>query len=197
LSCSLCEWDSRTLSLHRMKKHWLSPRLIRIIVCETLVYPDKCSSPGAQEQGLMKPLWRRWARMATVSSASARDSWLSLTRKLREFTFDLTSRSSKHMEEWGTTPPFITFALDGGEWSGLRPCRFTPGERAPGTHWIGGWMGPRFGLDAVEKRQILPLTGIETGPSRPSLYLRQSYRPNFRGGVPTFSACNDKLLRPL
>jgi hypothetical protein len=21
--------------------------------------------------------------------------------------------------------------------------RFTPGERTPGTHWIGGWMGPR------------------------------------------------------
>jgi hypothetical protein len=24
-----------------------------------------------------------------------------------------------------------------------------PGERAPDTHWIGGWMGPRTGLDAV------------------------------------------------
>jgi hypothetical protein len=22
-----------------------------------------------------------------------------------------------------------------------RPCRFTPEERAPGTHWIGGWVG--------------------------------------------------------
>jgi hypothetical protein len=26
--------------------------------------------------------------------------------------------------------------------------RFTPGERTPGTHWIGGWVGPRAGLDA-------------------------------------------------
>jgi hypothetical protein len=43
-------------------------------------------------------------------------------------------------------PPFLTLALDGG--------RFTPGERAPGTHWIGGWVGPRTGLDAV-KRDIL------------------------------------------
>jgi hypothetical protein len=27
-----------------------------------------------------------------------------------------------------------------------------PGERAPGTHWAGSWVGPRAGLDAVEKR---------------------------------------------
>jgi hypothetical protein len=34
---------------------------------------------------------------------------------------------------------FLTSALAGGEWSASRPCRFTSGERAPGTHWIGGW----------------------------------------------------------
>jgi hypothetical protein len=33
--------------------------------------------------------------------------------------------------------------------------RFTPGERAPGTHWIGGWVGPRAGLDDVEKRKLI------------------------------------------
>jgi hypothetical protein len=51
----------------------------------------------------------------------------------------------------------FTSALDGGEWSALRPGRFTPREWAPGTHWIGGWVGPRAGLDAVEKRKILRL----------------------------------------
>jgi len=30
---------------------------------------------------------------------------------------------------------------------------FTPQERAPGSHWIGGWVGLRAGLDAVEKRK--------------------------------------------
>jgi len=34
----------------------------------------------------------------------------------------------------------LTSALDGGEWSALCPGRFTPKERAPGTHWIGGWV---------------------------------------------------------
>jgi hypothetical protein len=31
---------------------------------------------------------------------------------------------------------FLTSAQDGGEWSDSRPCRFTTGERVPGTHWI-------------------------------------------------------------
>jgi hypothetical protein len=31
----------------------------------------------------------------------------------------------------------MTWVLDGGEWSALRLGRFTPGEIAPGVHWIG------------------------------------------------------------
>jgi hypothetical protein len=49
----------------------------------------------------------------------------------------------------------LTSVLDGGEWSDSRTGRFTPRERALGTHWIGGWMGPRAVLDAVVKRKIL------------------------------------------
>jgi hypothetical protein len=49
----------------------------------------------------------------------------------------------------------LTSALDGGEWSASRPARFTPRERAPSTHWIGGWVGPRPVLEAVVKRKIL------------------------------------------
>jgi hypothetical protein len=26
-------------------------------------------------------------------------------------------------------------------------------ERAPGTHWIGGWVGPRACLDVVAKKK--------------------------------------------
>jgi hypothetical protein len=44
--------------------------------------------------------------------------------------------------------------LDGGEWSALRPGRFTSGERVHSTHWIGSWMGLGTGLDAVEKRKL-------------------------------------------
>jgi hypothetical protein len=42
-----------------------------------------------------------------------------------------------------------TLVLDGDEWSAL-----TPRERAPHTYWIGGWVGPRAGLDVVVKRKI-------------------------------------------
>jgi hypothetical protein len=35
----------------------------------------------------------------------------------------------------------------------------------PGTHWIRGRVDPKASLDAVEKRKILPLSGIETRPS--------------------------------
>jgi hypothetical protein len=38
---------------------------------------------------------------------------------------------------------FLTSALDGDEWSASRPSRFTPRERVPDTHWIGGWVDTR------------------------------------------------------
>jgi hypothetical protein len=47
---------------------------------------------------------------------------------------------------------FLTSALVGGKWSASRPDRFIPEERAPGTHWIGGWVDPRAGLDDVKKK---------------------------------------------
>jgi hypothetical protein len=66
------------------------------------------------------------------------------------------------MGEWRYNSTDLDLALDGGEWSASRPCRFTPGEITPCNHCIGGWVGPKAGLDAVKKRKILPLLGIET-----------------------------------
>jgi hypothetical protein len=48
------------------------------------------------------------------------------------------------------THVFLTSALVGVEWSASRPGRFTPREKAPGTHWIGGWVGPRASPDNME-----------------------------------------------
>jgi hypothetical protein len=45
------------------------------------------------------------------------------------------------------------------------PCRFTPGKIAPDTHWIGGWMGCRAGLDDVKSRKILPCRDSNPDPS--------------------------------
>jgi hypothetical protein len=41
------------------------------------------------------------------------------------------------------------------EWSASRPGRFNLREKAPVTHWIGGWVGLRAVLDTVVKRKIL------------------------------------------
>jgi hypothetical protein len=51
---------------------------------------------------------------------------------------------------------FLTSSLAGGEWSASRTGCFTHG-----TRWIGGWVGPRAGLDDVEKRKFLTLPLFE------------------------------------
>jgi len=62
---------------------------------------------------------------------------------------------------------FVTSALDGGEWWGSGSGQFTPGEKAPGTHFIGGWVSLRVALDAVAKRKS-PCLFWESNPGRPS-----------------------------
>jgi hypothetical protein len=60
-----------------------------------------------------------------------------------------------YCENGGIAPRYsLISALDGGEWSVSRPGRFTPRERAPGTLWMGGRVGPRAVVDAVVKRKI-------------------------------------------
>jgi hypothetical protein len=49
------------------------------------------------------------------------------------------------------THVFLISALVGGEWSASSSGHFTPGGKTPGTHWIGGWVGPGAGLDDMEK----------------------------------------------
>jgi hypothetical protein len=60
---------------------------------------------------------------------------------------------------------FLTSALVGGEWSASRPGRFTPEERAPSTHQIGGWVGPRAGLEYMESKKFLVLPDSNSDPS--------------------------------
>jgi hypothetical protein len=64
---------------------------------------------------------------------------------------------------------FLTSALDGGEWSVLRPGRFTPRERAPGIHWILGWVGLRAGLTTSSFTTILTFNAIPILMGRKSL----------------------------
>jgi hypothetical protein len=60
------------------------------------------------------------------------------------------------MGEWmyRSTYFFFTSALIGGEWSASRPDHFTLKGIALDTCWIGHCLGPRTGLDDVERRGI-------------------------------------------
>jgi hypothetical protein len=82
-------------------------------------------------------------------------------------------------------PPFLTSALDGGEWSASRPGHFTPsGEGVPGTHWLRGQVSPRTGIDYMEKRKVLPPPGLDLRPiGRPAL-TQSLYRLSYPGAQP-------------
>jgi hypothetical protein len=50
---------------------------------------------------------------------------------------------------------FLNSALDGGEVVSVTPQpHFTPREKAPGTHWTGGWVGLRVGLDTEARGRV-------------------------------------------
>jgi hypothetical protein len=61
---------------------------------------------------------------------------------------------------------FLTSALVPGEWTTSRSRRFIPLEISPRTHWIGGWVGPRNGLDDRDSNSDpLPIQAISTALS--------------------------------
>jgi hypothetical protein len=116
------------------------------------------------------PIYILYYRGTVKTSSLLSEQRLCIFSKVKvKLSLCLISYALRHEDVWGSggiALPFLTSALDGGEWSASRPCRFNPGERASGTHWIGGWVGPRVRLDAVEKRKILHCR--ESNPGRPA-----------------------------
>jgi hypothetical protein len=54
-------------------------------------------------------------------------------------------------------------------------------ERTLGIHWMGDWVGPITGLDAVEKRKFLPLLGLEPRPLCRPARSQSLYRLSYPG----------------
>jgi hypothetical protein len=69
----------------------------------------------------------------------------------------------------------LSSALAGGEWSASRPGRFNFRKRAPGTHWMGGSVDPKCGLDDLEKIKVLNLPGLKLSPTRSQSLYRLSF----------------------
>jgi hypothetical protein len=86
---------------------------------------------------------------------------------------------------------FLTSALVGGEWSASRSSRFTPRERAPCAHWIGGWEDPITGLDDMEKRKFFTLSGLELRPLSLPARSQSVYRLRYLGYI---SGVNRRII---
>jgi hypothetical protein len=67
---------------------------------------------------------------------------------------------------------FLNSALDGGELSASRPGRALPPDKGPpGTHYTGGWVGLRAGLDTEDRGKIVDLCR-GSNPGRPVRIVR-------------------------
>jgi hypothetical protein len=98
--------------------------------------------------------WLVWL-FGTCCACSSHPVQMQKVKVKMSLCFNWAPRHEGVLAEWRySSTHSLTSALDRGEWSASCPDCFTPRERAPGTHWIGGWVGPRAVLDTVVKRKI-------------------------------------------
>jgi hypothetical protein len=72
---------------------------------------------------------------------------------------------------WGSgyiDPHFLDLGISWRWVARFTPLALTLGERATDTHWIGGWIGPRAGLDDTKQRNFLTLPELGTLTPRSS-----------------------------
>ena len=68
--------------------------------------------------------------------------------------------SKAYRESKGTAPLICKLCTIGGDGQHHAPATLPKGKN-PGTHWTGGWVNFREGLDGMEKRQISAPDGTE------------------------------------
>jgi hypothetical protein len=66
-----------------------------------------------------------------------------------------------------------------------------PAALPHGIPWIGGWMDPSAGLDDVEKRKFLTLTGLELRPLGRPARSQLLYRLRFKETVKKSKAIHE------
>jgi hypothetical protein len=76
-----------------------------------------------------------------------RAEWfINIILKTWSYLLVLINEAAGHGDVWKRgciAPLFLNLALDGGEWLASRYCRFNTKNKAPGTHYVGGWVCPR------------------------------------------------------
>ena len=86
----------------------------------------------------------------------------SRVKKIKGKFHPRTGHADPEGEQSYSSTVSLTSALDGSGWLTPRSGRFIPGKR-PDTHFVGGWVGPRAGLDEYGK--ILSHRDSISGPS--------------------------------
>jgi hypothetical protein len=57
------------------------------------------------------------------------------------------------MEEWRCSSTILDLDTRWKQYVSFMFRPRYPGEKFLGTHWVGGWVGPRVGLDSVKERR--------------------------------------------
>jgi hypothetical protein len=123
-------------------------------------------SPYSEIKQQTKKLWNFYTRLWSSSQQACGIMKMSILSTLTKARLNVESIKGV-LEDWRhSSTHSLTSALDGGEWSASRPGRFITKERAPGSHWIGGWVGPSAVLDTVMKRKI-PSPHRKSNPRTP------------------------------
>jgi hypothetical protein len=92
---------------------------------------------------------------------------------------------------------FMTSALVGGERPASRLGRFSAGERASSTRRRGGWVGPRNGLDYLERRKFLNQPGFEFRLISCPIRSQSVYRLRYPGSVGIRRGADKSLAFPI
>jgi hypothetical protein len=152
-------------------------------------HPTSYPVSGALSLGIKRPghevtiplhLVPRSRMCGAIPALPSTPSWRGAQLKHRDFTFYLYSRNTvlfviilslclikhhamkAHWGSGGTAPRVLDLSTSGSEWSASLPGCFTPRERAPGTHWVGGWVGPRAVLDIQVVKGKVPSSRTST-----------------------------------
>jgi hypothetical protein len=79
----------------------------------------------------------------------------------------LTNYALRHEDAWWSRyidPHFLGLGASLRWVISFMPLPLYRRGKCPGIHWIGGWVGPRAGLDDVEKGKFLTLQVLELRP---------------------------------
>jgi hypothetical protein len=75
--------------------------------------------------------------------------------KVKKGKLSRALQASAKVETRNSSYSFLTSTLDGVSGQRHVPAALYPREKTSGTHWIGGWVGLRTGLDTEARGKII------------------------------------------